>query len=373
MKKLLHLIVLVGTTCFAQTNWTASNSGLPNNAYVNAFTQASNGDLFIAVNANGQGHLLKSTDGTSWTSVTTAGLPSTSWAGSLFTKNNKMFLGANGSAGCLFASTDNGQNWTISSTGIPANAYVNGFAQGTNGDIYAIANVSGLGQLFKSADNGSSWSSVSTNGLPSGGWAGSIFSKGNTMFIGSGGLGSFLYASTDNGQNWSASNTGLPANAYVNDFAQTTNGDIYTIINANAQGQLLVSTDNGASWSSVSTNGLPSGGWAGSLFSKGNTLFIGTGGLGSLLYRSTVGTTGMDENALANSICLFPNPSNGEVYISSLSNIDFVQIVNTTGQLVYEQKANGNQFSFLLDKPGIYFVTITIGDKRTTNTFFVVR
>lgn len=178
MRNIFLLLILISSNCLAQSNWTASNNGLPANSYVNAFTEASNGDLFIVVNSNGQGQLLKSSNnGSTWTTVTTAGLPSGGWAGSLFTKNNTMFIGAGGLGSFLYSSTDNGQNWTASNSGLPANAYVNDFAQTSNGDIYIIVNSNGQGELLKSTNNGSSWTTVTTSGLPTGGWAGALLDR----------------------------------------------------------------------------------------------------------------------------------------------------------------------------------------------------
>jgi len=262
-------------------------------------------------------------------------------------------------------------NWTSSNSGLPADAYVNDFAQTSNGDIYIIVNSSGQGQLLKSSNNGSSWTTVTTSGLPTGGWAGSLFAKGNSMFLGTGGLGSFLYTSTDNGQNWTSSNIGLPTNAYVNDFVQTSNGDIYIIVNVNGDGQLLKSTNNGSSWTTVTTSGLPTGGWAGSLFVKDNSMFLGSGGLGSFLYKSTAGSSNIEAVAFYNSVLLFPNPNKGQINITSSDNIDFIQISNIEGQIVYEQRTNNNQISFHFDGAGVYFVTISNGKYTTTQKLIV--
>jgi len=264
-------------------------------------------------------------------------------------------------------------NWTASNNGISANSYVNDFAQTANGDIYIIANVNGQGQLLKSTNNGSSWTGVTTLGLPTGAWAGSLFAKNNILFLGSLGLGSFLYSSTDNGLNWTAANSGLPANAYVNDFAQTTKGDIYIIANVNGQGQILKSTNNGSSWASITSTGLPSGAWAGSLFANNNTLFLGSLGLGSLLYTSTTGTTSIDEVKFSNSVVLFPNPCSGQINITSSNKIDFIQITNIVGQIVYEQQFNSNHVLFSFDLSGVYFVRVTADGQTTTKKIVVAQ
>ena len=373
MRNLLLLLTFINYSCMAQNNWNASNIGLPANAYVNAFAQVSSGDIYVAINSNGQGQLLKSTDnGSSWSIITTAGLPTGGWAGSLFVKGGTMFLGSESLGSFLYTSNDNGQNWSASNNGLPANAYVNEFAQSSNGDIYIVVNSNGQGQLLKSTDNGSSWSIVTTNGLPSGAWAASLFIKGNLMFIGTGALGSFLYSSNDNGQNWSASNSGIPANAYVNDFAQASNGDIYTIVNSNGEGQLLKSSNSGSSWSLVTITGLPTGGWGDALFVKGNSMFIGSGALGSFLYVSTTATDISDID-FSSSIVLFPNPNNGQISITATDKIDLIEISNSSGKIVYGQKLNSSQASFSLDNAGVYFVTTTAEGHTTTKKLLVVQ
>ena len=340
----------------AQTNWVSSNNGLPVNSFVNAFAQLPNGDIYTIINAATQGYLYKSTDGgNSWSNVTTNGLPTGAWAGSFYENNGIMFIGSGGLGNYLYKSSDNGLNWTSANAGLPPNSYVNDFAQVANGDIYTILNASAQGYLYKSTDNGNSWSNVTTNGLPTGAWAGSFYENNSNMFIGSGGLGNYLYKSPDNGLNWTSANTGLPSNSYVNDFAQIANGDVYTIINAGAQGYMYKSTDNGNSWSNVTTNGLPTGAWAGSFYENNGIMLIGSGGLSSYLYKSGSSTSGLpDYDSLK--ISVYPVPSNGIINLISHTIITTLIVTDINGIVVLESFPNSTSSKIEIMYPGIYFV-----------------
>jgi hypothetical protein len=60
-------------------------------------------------------------------------------------------------------------------------------------------------------------------------------------------------------------------------------------------------------------------------------------------------------------INLFPNPTSGDVYIAASESIDYVEIINLSGQLVSTQNLNGtNNSSINIEglKYGIYFLLI---------------
>jgi hypothetical protein len=368
---LIAYFLLLSSNCLSQINWTASNSGLSSNSYVNDFALSSNGDIYIIVNSGGQGQLLKSiNNGISWVVVTTQGLPLGGWAGSLFIKDNKIFLGTGGLGSYLYTSTDGGQNWIASNSGLPLSSYVNDFGITNNGDVFTIINSNQQGYLYKSTDNGATWIKQIVNGLPIGGWANSFFIKNNKMFIGTGNLGTQIYSSTDNGENWISTNYGLPVNSYVNDFGMTSNGDIYTILNSNLQSYIYKSTNNGSLWINQTVSGLPANGWANSFFIKNNTMFIGTGNTGSQLYVSSV-STGIDnlDNNLVFS--MFPNPSNGNIAITSQLKIDLIKITTISGHTIYELKPNDKVTSFHFDENGTYLLTITSGGHTFTKKIIV--
>ena len=79
-------------------------------------------------------------------------------------------------------------------------------------------------------------------------------------------------------------------------------------------------------------------------------------------------TAGMAEKD--NEITVYPNPSDGNVIIESTDIMDEIKITNESGQLVYEAKPNETDFSFRLDKAGIYFVQVM--SANTTETKKIV-
>jgi uncharacterized protein (TIGR03437 family) len=168
----------------------------------------------------------------------------------------------------VYRSTDGGQNWTNAKTGL------------TNLNVQALAVSSttlfagtGGGGVFRSTDQGQSWTAVNT-GLTNLGVQ-AIIVSGTTLFAGSGGG---VFRSTDQGQSWTAVNTGLTnlsVQALIvsgtNIFAGTFGGGAYR------------SSDQGQNWTQVNT-GLT----AGVVYSfglSGTTLFAGSGGGG--IYRTT--------------------------------------------------------------------------------------
>jgi len=77
-----------------------------------------------------------------------------------------------------------------------------------------------------------------------------------------------------------------------------------------------------------------------------------------------IGTIGIDEKELANSVKMFPNPSSGKVnLISTLVNVETIAVYNTLGEIVFEEKnpelKNELDLQFLPN--GIYFVKTKTG------------
>lgn len=70
-------------------------------------------------------------------------------------------------------------------------------------------------------------------------------------------------------------------------------------------------------------------------------------------------------------ISIYPNPSEGIVYISSADKIERVSVTDALGRQVYEVSPQKSTTIISLFKPGIYFFTITSGDKRSTEKLLV--
>jgi len=109
-----------------------------------------------------------------------------------------------GTSGGIFKSSDNGNQWALFGTGLPADE-VERIAGAENGDLYA-----------------------------------GMFQSG-------------IYKSTDNGATWTSSNNGLPANAQVTAMCGIINGEVYAGIFPEG---MFRTQDNGNSWQPFN-NGLP--------------------------------------------------------------------------------------------------------------------
>ena len=83
-------------------------------------------------------------------------------------------------------------------------------------------------------------------------------------------------------------------------------------------------------------------------------------------------TTGINElKIIRNELKVYPNPSNGSFTISSNSNIDELKITDILGQTIYEAKSNTTNTTLQIDKPGIYFITVTTGKETTTKKVII--
>lgn len=73
-----------------------------------------------------------------------------------------------------------------------------------------------------------------------------------------------------------------------------------------------------------------------------------------------VGNIGLENNMLENQVSLYPNPTNGDVYLDASKNIDFVKVYSVTGQLIFESTVNDkNYFLNLKEEPnGIYMIQL---------------
>lgn len=139
----------------------------------------------------------------------------------------------------VYMSTDGGQNWSASNTGISGDSSTVAFASSDGNTLYAGTEEGGV---YKSTDGGANWTSVgaSIEAANISGLAANLIDK----VIVTSWKGSFR--SADGGATWDAV-TGIQ-NVSVNDFVQSfSNPD--TLFLADYQAGVYVSNDSGASWS----------------------------------------------------------------------------------------------------------------------------
>ncbi|MDH3269051.1 MAG: YCF48-related protein, partial [Ignavibacteria bacterium] len=213
----------------------------------------SNGDLFVSVSGDVDKGVHRSTDnGDTWTQVYTE-----KGHGLYIHTNDDIYASSDNK---VFISTDNGANWT--------EIYVSGaflwqplsVSVTSSGNIF-VGTTTGTGGngVERSTDNGTTWEYVNTGIPPSTSFfyypsinflfensAGNIFCGLDSYyaeFSSSGGMGG-VYSSTNNGDNWLASDDGLLA-LDIKGVTVHSNGDLFVQPFAG----LLHSSDGGASWS----------------------------------------------------------------------------------------------------------------------------
>ena len=67
-----------------------------------------------------------------------------------------------------------------------------------------------------------------------------------------------------------------------------------------------------------------------------------------------------------NKTLVYPNPSSGNINITTTNNIDEIKITDIIGQIIYEAKPNTTNTTLQIDNAGIYFITLTIGKEIST-------
>jgi photosystem II stability/assembly factor-like uncharacterized protein len=196
----------------------------------------------------------------------------------------------------VFASTNNGDIWASSYTGMSSpNLYIRCFGKNSAG-LYAGSST----VIYFSNNNGASWSVLYNVGYVTSEFA----LLGDTIYAATGGGGVLM--SANNGISWTPMNNGI------------TNDTVYSII---AKGPLLfaatladgvfVSSNSGANWTNVS-NGLPPIDYRICFESDGNNLFAGYGLYGMYLSSNNGAswahvTNGLRDSARINDIIKIGN------------------------------------------------------------------
>lgn len=174
-----------------------------------------------------------------------------------------------------------------------------------NGLVHALITHNGFAYagtgngVFRSGDDGQTWSAANS-GLQLKNIS-SFAGSGNDLFAGTYGDG--IYLSSNGGTSWTSKNTGLTS-LYVSTLLRTPSG----LFAGSADG-IFFSSSNGNTWT-LANNGIPSTYVAYALAQMGDTVYAGTYGMG--LYRSD--DNGNNWNSVGNGF-----PSGVFVYALSAS------------------------------------------------------
>ncbi len=323
-------------------SWTAVNTNLSNNWVISL---ANKGDTIFAGTYNG-GVFLSSNNGNSWDSVNT-GLTNRV-VHAIAIKGNSIFAGTKDG---MYLSTNNGGNWSIVNNGLPTNSMFTAFAiNDTN--IYAAA-YDNTG-VYISTNNGSSWSAAT--GLQGCGVnaiaiSGNYLLAGTTTAYGIGGV----FLSTNNGFNWNSTHL---AATDINTFAINGN-DIFA--GSNQYGVYLSTTDNGSNWTQINT-GLTGTGFINALVIRKDTLYAGTYNDG--IWYLPLETVGIKEINNADNIVVYPNPATNNITIEALQK-STIEILNIQGQTILQQQIQQGKTNIDISAlaKGVYILRLCSNDK----------
>jgi len=151
----------------------------------------------------------------------------------------------------IYVSTDDGVTWTSKSSGLPVAGSVTAIAV-TGSSVLAIAD-----SIYESTDGGDTWATLP--GAPVG-MTNLHVTSGGTIYagaeVGLGGQG--IYRSTDGGANWTQTVNGLPSYTVfltyyrsVSGITSDASGNVYCAVNggsATTETGVYVSTDGGDNW-----------------------------------------------------------------------------------------------------------------------------
>lgn len=238
-------------------------------------------------------------------------------------RDSNVFVGANYG---LFISNNNGITWT-QSLGLPYSNVTALAVKDTN--IFAGTWDNGM---FLSINNGQSWSAIDS-GFAKDTGVSILAISGNSVFAGTGGKG--VYMTNNNGVTWSAINNGLPVRSNIEGLA--VNGTTLFAGGpfSNDYG-LYSSTNNGVNWTSI----VPQYSFYPDAITVIDTnIFAGTYGFG-MHYSHNGGASWNNVNTG------LPADTHGFIYITTMINIGTTLIAGTDSGIYISSNYGTNWFSF---------------------------
>ncbi len=191
--------------------------------------------------------VIKTTNGTSWSSATGTGITGDVYA-IWGVDANTAFCTTSPAATYIWKTTNGGSTWTQVYT--LAGAFIDGLQMVSASEGYAMGDpIGGKWLILKTTDGGNTWARMATEPVQVGseaGWNNSFQISGNDMWFGTN--STKVYHSSNLGATWSSGPTTGTANSYALHFNSSTNGM--------ACGTAVVkSTDGGTTWSAATSFG----------------------------------------------------------------------------------------------------------------------
>lgn len=196
--------------------------------------------IYVGSLTSGSGHVASGTSGGFFLDVVCADAAARSCVATAV---------ANDTATSVYRSTDGGESWARSGTGLPASGGSGLFALISPAAGVVVAGTLGSG-IYRSADSGASWTNASS-GLPQGTGVQQFAASGGALFAAT---GNGLFKSVDGGSSWSAAGTGLAPSPAQPQALAVKDGALYVAMydtSSAAAGGVYKSTDGGATFQSV--------------------------------------------------------------------------------------------------------------------------
>ncbi|MCX6120982.1 MAG: T9SS type A sorting domain-containing protein [Ignavibacteriales bacterium] len=254
--------------------WTPRSNYVYDMRNVSSSVISSTGILFTGTNNGGWGEVFRSTNhGTTWDVV--ASPPYTSGdVRALIIPDENCILAGNYYAG-IFRSTDNGDTWIKSCTGIHSADIEAVFAVNANVVFCSLFSFTEETDIHRSTDGGQTWTKMEVGNSNT---ITRCFYRSINGDIYAG--GEKVFKSTDTGNSWQLSSTGLN----ISSIFTITEGLSGTIFAGDYWGGIFRSTDRGSSWVAVN-NGLTSLTIFSMISSPSGTLLAGS--FNGQVFRST--------------------------------------------------------------------------------------
>lgn len=230
----------------SKTTWSEENNGLTN-PWINCLAQTPSGEDIFAGTYNGLFH--SSNTGTSWVQ---SGLAGDVVRGIAVSPIDSTQIFAATSDSGIYVSTDNGESWKHSMSGIQTDIISRVVWSPDGKDVFALT---GAG-LYRSTDDGNNWVNISPNDnstyLSMG-----VSPAGTNLFLYT---AQDIYGSTDNGNHWSPISN--PFNIQIGNNTIPVPGDVFAFspdgsknfIGTEGNG-VYVSNDNGSTWKQTGLSG----------------------------------------------------------------------------------------------------------------------
>lgn len=317
----------------------------------------------------------RSTDsGVSFSDITPAGVPGFITL-FYFGKNGGLFFTNSIEPDHLYYSADEGTSWQLMHVFPSYSTFstdpITDVAQDANGVVYvtleSMDNFDNGSKVYYSTDNGATWQTKIYTDPNLASISSEVFSAGNSTYLNIGNnLFKFNYSLPDD--NFIA--IPLPT-VFVNESISLVNlaidddnGTIYLF-----GYDLYASTNEGASWVNF---GKPANLAAalidnltlddnGSVYiSYAQPSFIPNVGFVDGIYKFEP-TLQTGQNQIENSVIVYPNPVNDQLFISNTHPNTTVHLTNSAGQLVYSCVAQTGTMQIQLSglEPGVYFLQLT--------------